>query len=51
LLDGRNLTADQLEFVDLMIDHVTARVHDFDSNGVARASIAPHASSAHFRSA
>jgi type I restriction enzyme, R subunit len=46
-LDGRNLNADQLEFVDLVIDHLTARgvmdpnllyespFTDFDSNGVA----------------
>src|ERR1700730_18621073 len=46
-LEGRSLTANQLEFLDLMIDHLTARglMHpkllyespftDFDSNGVA----------------
>ena len=45
-LDGRNLTADQLEFLDLVIDHLTSRgvmdpkllyetpFTDFDSNGV-----------------
>src|SRR4029077_10713532 len=46
-LQGRTLTADQLEFVDLVIDHLTERgvmdpkllyespFTDFDSNGVA----------------
>ena len=45
-LDGRKLTADQLEFLDLVIDHLTARglmdpkllyeapFTDFDSKGV-----------------
>jgi type I restriction enzyme R subunit len=45
-LDGRRLTADQLEFVDLVIDHLTARgvmdpkllyeapFTDFDRNSV-----------------
>jgi type I restriction enzyme R subunit len=45
-LDGRRLTADQLEFIDLVIDHLTARgvmdpkllyeppFTDFDRNGV-----------------
>jgi type I restriction enzyme, R subunit len=45
-LDGRRLTADQLEFLDLVIDHLTARgvmdpkllyeppFTDFDRNGV-----------------
>jgi type I restriction enzyme, R subunit len=45
-LEGRTLTADQLEFVDLVIDHLTARgvmdpkllyespFTDFDSKGV-----------------
>jgi type I restriction enzyme R subunit len=45
-LAGRKLTADQLEFLDLVIDHLTARgimdprllyeapFTDFDSNGV-----------------
>jgi type I restriction enzyme R subunit len=45
-LDGRSLTADQLEFLDLIIDHLTARgvmdpkllyespFTDFDNNGV-----------------
>jgi type I restriction enzyme, R subunit len=45
-LDGKVLTADQLEFIDLIIDHLTARgvmdpkllyespFTDFDSNGV-----------------
>lgn len=45
-LDGRKLTADQLEFLNLMIDHLTARgvmdpkllyeapFTDFDRNGV-----------------
>jgi type I restriction enzyme R subunit len=45
-LDGRRLTADQLEFLDLIIDHLTARgvmdpkllyevpFTDFDRNGV-----------------
>ena len=45
-LDGRKLTADQLEFLDLVIDHLTARgmmdpkllyeapFTDFDRNGV-----------------
>ena len=27
-LDGRRLTADQLEFLDLVIDHLTARGRD-----------------------
>jgi type I restriction enzyme R subunit len=46
-LDGRSLNANQLEFIDLMIDHLTARgimdpkllyespFTDFDTNGVA----------------
>jgi type I restriction enzyme, R subunit len=39
-LDGRTLTADQLEFLDLVIDHLTPRglykapFTDFDRNGV-----------------
>ena len=45
-LDGKVLTADQLEFIDLIVDHLTARgvmdpkllyegpFTDFDSNGV-----------------
>ena len=45
-MEGRKLTADQLEFVDLMIDHLTERgvmdpkllyespFTDFDSKGV-----------------